>query len=63
MKKDIEKIVEDDESPYCAGCGGCGEVGCDGIETFLAKHVRGKTDCKYEGSYIADIIETYKEQS
>jgi len=47
---------------YCKTCGGCGEVGCDGIATFLNKHVRGKTNCLYEESYIEDVIEMYKEQ-
>jgi len=46
---------------YCKTCGGCGEVGCDGIESFLNKHIKGKTDCLYEESYITDIIEFYKQ--
>jgi hypothetical protein len=57
-RKNIDR--EKDEI-YCKICGGCGEVGCDGIATFLHKHVRGKTDCLYEESYIEDIIEMYKE--
>ena len=61
MKDLIEKQADEDESPYCSGCGGCGEVPCDGIKTFLVNHVKGKTDCKYEDAYIADIIESYEE--
>lgn len=49
------------ESPYCDTCQGCGEVGCDGIERFIDKHVRGQTNCKYEESYIKDILQTYKD--
>lgn len=55
-----DEMKEEDDSPYCKECGGCGEVGCDGIVSFLEKHVRGKTDCMYEESYIEDIIEAYK---
>lgn len=57
---DTPSVEGEDISPYCAGCGGCGEVGCDGIEGFLVKHVRGKTDCMHEESFIRDIIETYE---
>lgn len=46
-------------SPYCSVCSGCGEVGCDGIESFLKAHVIGKTNCKHEERYIADILSTY----
>lgn len=53
--------MEDDY--YCKVCEGCGEVGCDGIRGFLEKHVRGKTDCKYENEFIEDIILCYDESS
>lgn len=49
-----------EEDLYCPVCSGCGEVGCDGIRSFLEHHVRGKTDCKYEESYIEDIILAYR---
>ena len=48
-----------DYDPYCENCGACGEVGCDGISHFLEKHVRGKTDCKYEEEFLQDIIDAY----
>jgi hypothetical protein len=51
--------TDDEDYPYCQECSGCGEVGCDGIDGFLNKHVKGKTTCKYEESYIEDIKETY----
>lgn len=47
-------------SPYCDVCHGCGEVGCDGIESFLIRHVVGKTNCKHEQSYVDDIRNTYQ---
>ena len=53
---------DENDSPYCHECKGCGEVGCDGIQTFLNKHVRGKTNCTYEESYIEDIVELYKHE-
>lgn len=55
QKEEIEEDI------YCKGCNGCGYVGCDGIKSFLANHVKGKTDCLYEGSYIEDILEIYKD--
>ena len=51
---------QDQGSVYCDVCRGCGEVGCDGIDSFLNEHVKGKTDCAYEESYLLDIAETYK---
>lgn len=59
----MKEILEAHFDPYCDTCGGCGEVGCDGVASFLEKHVRGKTDCKYEDAYIDDIIECYKIES
>jgi len=47
---------EDIYNPYCEVCGGCGCIGCCGIKRFLEKHVRGKTDCKNEDSFIEEII-------
>jgi len=44
------------DSPYCDVCGGCGYIGCCGIERFLKKHVEGKTNCKNEKSFIKQII-------
>lgn len=60
----MKQHIEDDIAwgTYCKECGGCGEVGCDGIVAFLNKHVRGKTNCLYEEAYIEDIIQMYKEQ-
>lgn len=60
-EEDIDFDEEEDDVPtcYCKNCGGCGEVGCDGIKDFLNKHVKGKTDCMYEESYIEDILTTY----
>ena len=52
MKK---KQTKDDESPYCKVCGGCGYIGCDGIEDFLEKHVKGKTNCSNEAQFISEI--------
>jgi hypothetical protein len=48
-------------TPYCCECGGCGEVGCDGILSFIKHHVEGKTNCKYESSYIEEFIKNYNE--
>ena len=45
------------ENFYCKTCGGCGYIGCDGIRSFLEKHVKGKTNCSEESSFIAEIIE------
>jgi benzoyl-CoA reductase/2-hydroxyglutaryl-CoA dehydratase subunit BcrC/BadD/HgdB len=53
------KEGSEDWGVYCKTCGGCGEVGCDGILDFLKDHVTGKTDCKYEEVFIDDIKETY----
>ena len=50
----------DEEEIYCRECEGCGDVGCDGIAMFLEKHVRDKTNCLHEYSFIDDIIQTYK---
>ena len=57
MKTKTKKEIGDDYSLYCPKCGGCGYIGCDGIRTFLKKHVEGKTDCTEEASFIQEIIE------
>ena len=49
--------------PYCNVCGGCGFIGCDGIELFLRKHVKGKTNCKVEEIFISEIINFFKDNS
>jgi tyrosyl-tRNA synthetase len=59
-RADEIEFVEDDPEIYCKECDGCGEVGCDGIETFLNKHVNGKTNCLHESSYLFDIIDIYR---
>ena len=59
MKKDIEN--EEDYSPYCEKCGGCGYIGCCGIRGFLKHHVEGKTDCPNEASFIMEIVEYIEE--
>lgn len=41
---------------YCKKCGGCGYIGCCGIRKFLETHVRGKTDCLWEDSFLSEII-------
>ena len=41
---------------YCKDCGGCGYIGCDGIREFLNKHVKGKTTCLNEQTFIDEII-------
>lgn len=46
---------------YCKDCGGCGEVGCDGIKSFLKAHIKNKTTCEWEDAYLEDILEVYKE--
>ena len=49
-----------EEDIYCRECQGCGEVGCDGIRSFLEAHVRGKTNCLHEDSFIDDILWAYR---
>jgi hypothetical protein len=41
---------------YCKKCGGCGYVGCCGIRNFIEHHIKGKTDCLNEASFISEII-------
>lgn len=48
---------------YCESCGGCGYIACDGIRTFLEKHVKGKTDCSEEAGFIEEIISYIENQS
>ena len=59
MKKKIKDVVflkEDPDEVYCKTCKGCGYIGCDGVRAFLAKHVKGKTNCLNEESFIEEII-------
>jgi hypothetical protein len=51
-----KKKLYSDSDFYCKKCGGCGYIGCDGIREFLKHHVKGKTDCSQEASFISDII-------
>lgn len=62
MEKEL-KLKEDDDlhEPYCSECGGCGFIGCCGIERFLENHVKGKTTCRNEGVFIEEIINYTKE--
>ena len=46
---------EEDNSPYCDICGGCGYIECDSIYAFLRKHVKGKTNCKHESQFISEL--------
>lgn len=55
-----KKVVEV-ESMYCPKCGGCGYVGCCGIQQFLETHVRGKTDCTEEAGFIQEIIDAVRD--
>jgi len=51
-----KKVQRDDPvDMYCPVCGGCGFIGCCGVEEFLEKHVRGKTNCRHEGQFIDEI--------
>ena len=61
MKKKtmIDIIPPGNTDFYCEHCNGCGFLDCDGIEEFLEAHVRGKTNCKHEEEFIADIIDFY----
>lgn len=57
MEKQHEKKPDIEEDLfYCDKCGGCGYIGCCGIKQFLEKHVKGKTDCLNESSFIDEII-------
>lgn len=49
--------IEEYESPYCEVCGTCGYIGCCGVDNFLEKHVKGKTNCKNESLMIEEISE------
>lgn len=51
---------EEDYDPYCPICGTCGYVGCCGIENWLEKHIKGKTNCTHEESMIEEIKDLYK---
>ena len=50
MKKEME------ENPYCEICGHCGEIDCCGIENFIDKHIKGKTNCKNEDWIVQELI-------
>lgn len=52
-----EDVDSDADSYYCTDCGGCGYIDCDGVRMFLEKHVKGKTTCPVEASFIRDIID------
>ena len=62
----MNEKTKENFSMYCPKCGGCGYIGCCGIKGFLEKHVKGKTDCQEEASFISEIIsyiedtDTYK---
>lgn len=47
---------EETDSPYCEVCGHCGYIECCGIDTFIDKHIKGKTNCKNEEGIITDLI-------
>jgi len=51
-KKDVNYVTV---HPYCTVCGTCGYVMCCGVDEFLDKHVKGKTDCQYEATVISEI--------
>ncbi len=67
MKKLIINILQriinklDNDYPYCNTCRSCGITECCGIENFLYKHVKGKTNCLYEQDIIENIIEKYED--
>lgn len=48
--------------PYCPECGSCGYTECCGIESFLEKHVAGKTNCIHEEQIVREILALFKEQ-
>ena len=48
---------EDLDEIYCPVCGHCGEIGCCGVEEFLNKHVKGKTNCLHEEKIIEELLE------
>lgn len=62
MPKTKKKVIKkkeslfDEDEIYCKKCGGCGYIGCDGIRDFLKYHVKGKTDCSQEATFISEII-------
>lgn len=58
-KRKIEK--EEEFNPYCEVCGGCGYILCDGVADFLKHHVKGKTNCKNEASFISEIKNLLKD--
>jgi len=57
MDKEKQGEEETIDDCYCKVCGGCGYIGCDGVRGFLEKHVKGKTDCSEEATFIQEIIE------
>ena len=58
---EITQEEVDAESCYCPTCDGCGEIQCDGVASFLEKHVRGKTNCSEENSFIDQIEELWED--
>lgn len=61
VKKTKKVPVSNSESFYCPHCGGCGFIGCDGVQDFLEEHVRGKTNCRQEGLFIDQIVELWEQ--
>lgn len=51
----VSKKQFDKDIPYCPICGGCGYIGCDGVESFLNDHVKGQTTCTNEEMFISEI--------
>lgn len=45
---------------YCEICGSCGIEGCCPVERFIRDHVKGKTNCLYEDTYIEEILKAVK---
>ena len=59
--EEIKDKIKDVDSPYCEVCGGCGCMECCGLERFIEKHIKGKTNCKNEAGFIDDILWLFKE--
>lgn len=53
--------MAEEYSSYCPDCGHCGFIDCDGVESFLEQHVRGKTTCQYEDMVIEEIKLLFEE--
>ena len=50
-----KNIIPEEEDMYCPECGTCGFIGCCGVDGWLEKHVRGKTNCQEESNMIEEI--------